>query len=152
METLLHLPIENRDLFVAKLLTAFIPAVLVSWIGFLAFCIVANGVAWDVMGRIFVPTRLWLVMIFWVAPAVAAFGLGVMVRVSVRARSTQEANQLGGAVVLPLIFLAVAQSTGLLLLDIVVAFAIGGAIWLLALVLIVRGARRFTRDDLATRI
>jgi ABC-2 type transport system permease protein len=152
METLLHLPIENRDLFVAKLLTAFVPAVLVSWIGFLAFCIVANTVAWDVMGRIFVPTWLWTVMIFWVAPAVAAFGLGVMVRVSVRARSTQEANQLGGAVVLPLIFLAVAQSTGLLLLDLPVAIAIGAVIWVLAAVLIVRGARRFTRDDLATRI
>jgi ABC-2 type transport system permease protein len=152
METLLHLPIENRDLFVAKLLSAFVPAVLVSWVGFVLFSIVANGVAWDVMGRIFVPTRLWLVMILWVAPAVAAFGLGVMVRVSVRARSTQEANQLGGAVVLPLIFLAVAQSTGLLLLDLPVAIAIGGVIWLLALVLIVRGARRFTRDDLASRI
>jgi ABC-2 type transport system permease protein len=152
METLLHLPIDNRDLFVAKLLSAFIPAVLVSWIGFVMFSIVANAVAWDVMGRIFVPTRLWLVMIFWVAPAVAAFGLGVMVRVSVRARSTQEANQLGGAVVLPLIFLAVAQSTGLLLLDLEIAVAIGAAIWLLALFLTTRGARRFTRDELASRI
>ena len=152
METLLHLPIDNRDLFLAKLLSAFVPAVLVSWIGFVMFSIVANAVAWDVMGRIFVPTRLWLVMIFWVAPAVAAFGLGVMVRVSVRARSTQEANQLGGAVVLPLIFLAVAQSTGLLLLDLEIAIAIGAVIWLLALVLTTRGARRFTRDELASRI
>jgi ABC-2 type transport system permease protein len=152
LETLLHLPIENRDLFVAKLLSAFMPAVLVSWVGFVLFAIVANTVAWEVMGRIFVPTRLWLVMIFWVAPAVAAFGLGVMVRVSVRARSTQEANQLGGAVVLPLIFLAVAQSTGLLLLDLPIAMAIGAVIWLLAAVLIVRGARRFTRDDLASRL
>lgn len=152
METLLHLPITNRDLFLAKLLSAFIPAVLVSWIGFVLFCIVANTVAWPVMGRIFVPTRLWLVMIFWVAPAVATLGLGVMVRVSVRARSTQEANQLGGAVVLPLIFLAVGQSTGLLLLDLPVAMAIGAVIWALALVLTARGARRFTRDELATKI
>jgi ABC-2 type transport system permease protein len=152
METLLHLPIENRDLFLAKLLGAFIPAVAVSWTGFLLFCVVANSVAWGVMGRIFVPTRLWLVMILWVAPAVAMFGLGVMVRVSVRARSTQEANQLGGAVVLPLIFLAVGQSTGLLLLDLPLALAIGAVIWVLALALTTRGARRFTRDDLATRI
>ena len=51
-------------------------------------------------------------MILWVAPAVAALGLAVMVRVSARARTSQEANQLGGAVILPLIFLAVGQSTG----------------------------------------
>ncbi len=152
METLLHLPIENRDLFIAKLLGAFLPAVAVSWVGFLCFCVVANTVAWPVMGRIFVPNSLWLVMILWVAPAVATLGLGVMVRVSVRARSTQEANQLGGAVVLPLIFLAVGQSTGLLLLDLPVALAIGAVIWVLALALTIRGARRFTRDQLATRI
>ena len=58
----------------------------VSWLGFLAFAIVANGVAWPVMHRIFVPTQLWAVMIFWVAPAVATLGLGVMVRVSARAK------------------------------------------------------------------
>lgn len=152
METLLHLPVQNRDLFTAKLLGAFLPAVAVSWIGFLCFCVVANTVAWPVMGRIFVPNSLWLVMILWVAPAVATLGLGVMVRVSVRARSTQEANQLGGAVVLPLIFLAVGQSTGLLLVDLPVAFAIGAVIWVVALLLTARGARRFTRDQLATRI
>ena len=42
-------------------------------------------------------------------------GLAVMVRVSARTHTAQEANQLGGAVILPLIFLAVGQSTGLLL-------------------------------------
>lgn len=152
LETLLHLPIANRDLFIAKLLGAFIPAIAVSWIGFALFCVVANSVAWGVMHRIFVPTRLWMVVILWVAPAVAMLGLGVMVRVSVRANSTQEANQLGGAVVLPLIFLAVGQSTGLLLLDLPVTIAIGGVIWVLALLLVSRGARRFTRNELATRI
>jgi hypothetical protein len=142
----------DRDLFVAKLLTAYVPAVLVSWIGFVCFAVVTNTVAWPVMHRIFIPTKLWGVMIFWVAPAVAALGLAVMVRVSARARTTQEANQLGGAVILPLIFLAVGQATGLLLVDIQVAIAIGALLWLVALVLISRGARRFTRDQLATRL
>ena len=48
-----------------------------------------------------------------------------MVRVSARARTSQEANQLGGAVILPLIFLAVGQSSGLLLVPLEVAIAIG---------------------------
>jgi ABC-2 type transport system permease protein len=152
LESLLHLPLADRDLFVAKLLTAFVPAVLVSWIGFVCFAVVSNTVAWPVMHRIFVPTKLWGVMIFWVAPAVAALGLSVMVRVSARARTSQEANQLGGAVILPLIFLAVGQSTGLLLVDLQIAVAIGGVVWAIALLLCSRGARRFTRDQLATRL
>ena len=38
-----------------------------------------------------------------------------MVRVSIRVNNTQEAQQLGGAVVLPLVMLAVGQTTGILL-------------------------------------
>lgn len=152
LESLLHLPVEDRELFYAKLLTAFIPAIAVSWIGFACFCLVANGVAWPVMHRVFVPTRLWLVMIFWVAPAVATFGLAVMVRISARAKTSQEANQLGGAVILPLIFIAVGQSSGLLLVPLPVAAIIGGLIWLIALWLVRGGAKRFTRDQLAARV
>jgi uncharacterized membrane protein len=88
-------------------------------------------------------------MIFWVAPAVALLGLGVMVRVSARARTSQEANQLGGAVILPLIFLAVGQSTGVLLVSLRLALAIGAAIWLTAATLVWRGASRFSRDRIA---
>lgn len=152
LEALLHLPISDRDLFLAKLLGAFAPAMTISWVGFIAFAVTSNAVAWPVMHRVFVPTALWGVMIAWVAPAVATLGLGVMVRVSARAKSAQEANQLGGAVILPLIFLAVGQSTGLLLVDLPIAIAVGGAIWVVALWLVIRGSRRFTRDVLATKL
>ncbi|MFT5201773.1 MAG: ABC-2 type transport system permease protein [Candidatus Aldehydirespiratoraceae bacterium] len=149
METLLHLPVSDRDLFIAKFLTCFIPAVAVSWIGFACFCVVANLVSFGIVDGLLVPNKLWLVVIFWVAPAVATFGLGIMVRVSARCRTTQEANQLGGAVILPLVFAAIGQSTGLLLVDVPIALGIGAAIWILALLLVWRGAARFTRDRIA---
>ncbi len=149
MEALLHLPISDRDLFTAKLLTAMVPALAVSWGGFAAFTLVANAVSWSYVDGLIVPNRLWMVMIFWVAPAVALLGLGIMVRVSARSRTSQEANQLGGAVILPLIFLAVGQSTGLLLVDITVGLMIGAVVWLAGGLLVWRGARRFTRDRLA---
>jgi ABC-type Na+ efflux pump permease subunit len=152
LESLLHSPIQDRDLFVAKFLSAFLPAVAVSWLGFLAFVLVANAVAWPVMGRIFVPTWLWGVMILWVAPAVATLGLSVMVRVSARTHTAQEANQLGGAVILPLIFLAVGQSTGLLLVTMPVALAIGAVVWVIALLLLRGGVKRFTRDALVAQV
>lgn len=151
LESLLHSSITAHDLFVAKFLTAFLPAISVSWIGFVAFAVVTNTIAWPVMERVFVPTRLWGVMILWVAPAVATLGLAVMVRISARTTSAQEANQLGGAVILPLIFLAVGQSTGLLLVDWPVAIAIGGVIWVAALLLLRGGVKRFTRDALITQ-
>ena len=52
------------------------------------------------------------------ARRVALLALGLLVIVSSRARTTQEANQLGGAVILPLIFLAAAQASTLMLLPV----------------------------------
>jgi ABC-2 type transport system permease protein len=102
-----------------------------------------------VMHRIFLPTSLWMLMIFWVAPAVSSVGLGVMTRVSARTRTAQEANQLGGAVILPLIFASLGQASGLLVLSPVIAVATGAGLWLLGLFLLRGGIRRFTRDRLA---
>ena len=62
---------------------------------------------------------------------------------------SEQATQLGGAVILPLIFLALGQSSGLLLLDLPLAFGIGAVAWAIALWLVWRGATRFTRDRLA---
>jgi len=152
LEILLHQPVPDRDLFLAKVLGAFVPAVAISWIGFACFTVVVDITAWPVAHHLIVPTKLWIVVIFWVAPAIAALGLGVMVRVSARASSTQEANQLGGAVILPLIFLAVGQSTGLLLLTLPAAIGIGAVVWIIALLLVGRGAQRFTRDRMARTV
>ena len=71
---------------------------------------------------------------------------------SARVRTSQEANQLGGAVILPLIFLAVGQSTGLLLVTPQVAIGVGVLLWLIAFALIRSGSRRFTRDALSSRL
>jgi ABC-type multidrug transport system permease subunit len=152
LETLLHLPIRDRDLYVGKLLAGFIPATAVSWIGFVLFVIVSNVVCWPVMHRVFLPTKLWMILVVWIAPAVAAIGLGIMVRVSTRVSTTQEAQQLGGAVVLPLIMVVVGQTTALLLRGALVAFLVGGLLWAVAIALNLSGARRFTRDRMAARL
>jgi hypothetical protein len=75
-----------------------------------------------------------------------------MVRVSARARSSQEANQLGGAVILPLVFVAVGQATALLAIPLAATALVGLVIWAFAIALSVRGARRYTRDVLATKL
>ena len=87
----------------------------------------------------------------WVAPAVALLALGLLVIVSSKAKTTQEANQLGGAVILPLVFVAAAQSSGLMLAPVIGVLIAGAFVWALALGLITFNSRRFTRDRLASR-
>jgi ABC-type Na+ efflux pump permease subunit len=152
LESLLHLPMRERDLFIAKLFTALMPAVAASWIGFVLFAIVANTTGWSAMHRIFIPTKSWMLLILWVAPAVAMLGLAIITRVSARARTSQEANQLGGAVIVPLIVAAMGQASVLLLVPLPVTFAVGLLLWVIALWLVRGGARRFQRDLLAERM
>lgn len=150
LEALLHLPIADRDLFLAKVLGAYLPSLALSWGGAVLYTIIANLVAWPVLGRVFLPFSQWVVMILWVSPAVAALALGLLVIVSSRAKTTQEANQLGGAVILPLIFAAATQASALLLAPPVLVIAGGAAVWAIAIGLITYNGRRFTRDRLAT--
>lgn len=150
LEGLLHLPISDRDLFVAKVLGAFLPAVAITWIGAVLYALVSNLVAWPVTGRLFLPFTQWTVMILWIAPAVALLALGLLVVVSSRAKTTQEANQLGGAVILPLIFVGATQASALLLLPWWGVLAAGALIWMLSLGLVAFNGTRFTRDRLAT--
>ena len=149
LESLLHLPIADRDLFVAKVLGAFVPAVLITWVGSVLYVLLCNVIAWPVLHRPFLPFAQFTIMILWVAPAVAMLALGLLVIVSSRARTTQEANQLGGAVILPLIFIAAAQASTLLLAPVAGVLVIGALIWVVSLAIVVTAARRFTRDRLA---
>lgn len=150
LEGLLHLPVSDRDLFTAKVLVGLVPAVVITWVGAILYAVLANAIAWSVIGGPFLPFAQWSVVIIWIAPAVALLALGLLVVVSSRARTTQEANQLGGAVILPLIFIAASQASALLLAPVWVILAVGAAIWAVALVLVIVNARRFTRDRLAS--
>jgi ABC-type Na+ efflux pump permease subunit len=149
LEVVLHLPISDRDLFVAKVLTALLPAIVITWIGAAIYALICNLVAWPATHRPFLPFSQFLVMIVWIAPAVALLALGLLVIVSSRARTTQEANQLGGAVILPLIFVAAAQASTLMLLPVAGVVAVGALVWVVALALVWVNSRRFTRDRLA---
>lgn len=150
LESLLHLPITDRDLFLAKLLGAFVPALVITWAGTLLYAVVANVIAWPVTERLIIPFAQWTLMMAWVAPAVALLAIGLLVLVSSRAKTTQEANQLGGAVILPLILIAAGQAAGFLLTPLPVVFGFGVVVWAVALGIVMWGSRRFTRDRLAT--
>lgn len=151
LEGLLLLPIEDRDLFVAKILGAYLPAVAITWISAILYAVICNAIAWPVLQRPFLPFTQWALTMIWVAPAVALLALGLLVYVSSKVKTTQEANQLGGAVILPLVFTAAAQSSGLMLAPPLGVMIVGAMVWGLALLLVRFNSRRFTRDLLASR-
>jgi len=93
-----------------------------------------------------------VVMILWMAPAFAALGLAGMLLVSLRVRGMQEATQLGGVFVLPVIALVVGEGRGAILLGPVMAVAIGLLVWAIAAALLLFGVKRFKRTSLVSKL
>lgn len=148
MEALLYTPTTDRELFIAKLLSGWLAAIAVAFVGFVLYAITANAAGWSVMHRIFFPNTMWVVLILWVVPALPGLGLGVMVLVSSRAEGFQDANQIGGVVVLPILLLIFGQVAGVMYFNVTMVLLLGLVIWLLDVLLIWFGSRIFERGRL----
>ena len=151
LEALVHSPTTDRELFVAKTLAPSVAALAVTMGGFLFYSIVANAVAWPVMGRLFFPDLMWVILAFWVAPACAVFGLAAMVILSSRVATTQEAFQMGGLILLPFIAVMVGQMTGVMYFGPAVVVLLGLVLWLISALLLWVGARTLSREAMLTR-
>jgi len=148
LEALLYTPTTDRELFIAKLLSGWLAAIAVALVGFVLYVVMANAAAWSQMRHIFFPNAMWLVLIFWVVPALPGLGLGVMVLVSARAQGFQDAYQLGSLVVLPVLLLVFGQVSGVMYFNVGVVLLMGLVIWLLDGLLIYLGSRSFQRNRL----
>ena len=152
LESLLYTPPTDAELFVGKVLAALLPGFAASALGFLLYYTVAGVIGRATTGAAPPVGAASLVLVLWVAPACAALGLAAMVLVSMRVSRTQDAVQLGGLLVLPIVALAVGSVKGGVVLDPVMLGAIGAAGWLLALALLAVGVRGFRRARLVSRL
>jgi len=148
IEALLYTPASDGELFLGKMLAAFVPAVALTWVSFLVYGVVVNGAGWPVMGRVWFPPVSWWPLMLWVAPAVAALGVAATVLISTRARTFMEAYQMSASLVVLVLALVAGQITGVLYLSPPVALAVGLVLWLIDGVLIRLGVRTFRREAL----
>ena len=152
LEALLYSPTSDRDLYLAKLLGPWLAAIAVSVIGWLLFAILVNVLAAGDIGRPVAISVLWLLVLGWLGPAVAALAVSVLVVVSARVRGFQEAYQLGGVIVLPVVALVVAQLVGAVVLDARLAILLGAVVWGIAGTLLFFASRGFRRERLLRQV
>lgn len=152
LEALLYTPTSDEELLIAKVLAAWLPGLLVGLVSFVLYASVCNVVAWPVMQQFLLPNTMWLVLVFWVAPAAAGLGLGTSVLVSARTNSLQSAYQIGSLIVIPVMGLIIGQLSGALYLSLFMVFVMGLALWLIDAGLLWFGQRTFRRSVLIARL
>lgn len=152
MEALLYSPVSDQDLFLAKLLAAWVPAVVISWGAFLVNALVVNLTGYRIMGRIFFPQPMWWGMLLWLGPGLSLTSLGATVLISAKAKTFMQAQQMSGMLVLPVVLLMIGQVSGLLFICSAVVWLLGIPVWLLGVWLVWIGSHSFKRDELIGRV
>ncbi len=148
METLLYTPISMEQLLRAKILGVFIPSFIITLISFIAFGIVINIGGFIYFGGLIFPDIKWLIIILWISPAINLLSLTFTVMVSAKSKTFQEAQQVSGILVLPVILLLVGQMTGVIMLNNLIMFTAGAVLLIIDYILIKRISSKFIPEKL----
>ena len=117
LEPLLATPITTTQLLVGKNLAAAIPAILVTWAGFIVYAVGARIlISNPVVVRALLDPMWWIAVLF-VGPLLALLSVNFAMMVSSRVNDPRVAEQLSAVVIIPLLALFFSQLAGLLILD-----------------------------------
>lgn len=148
LESLLYTPISMEQLLRAKILGVFVPSFIITLISFIVFGIIFNVGGFIYFGGLIFPDIKWLIIILWISPAINLLSLIFTVMVSAKSETFQEAQQISGILVIPVIILLVSQMTGVFLLSNLVMFIGGGVLFILDYFLIKRISSKFIPEKL----
>lgn len=148
LESLLFAPIDVTALFVGKVLAAFLPAMALTLATFILYGGLINALTYSMFNGLLVPTWNWLTLIVWVVPMISLCTILFCTLISARVKGFQEAQQLGGVIVLPVVGLVISQATGMMLLQTSVLLIIGAVLLVANLLLLRKIAKMNQRDVL----
>lgn len=149
-EFLAHSPVGERELFLGKLVAAFVPGYLTTIVGFTIYSFLVNLMIADEVGYWFFPTPAWIVMIGWILPPFLLLGLSFILKISNRVKSTTAAQQASSLVTIPLILLAYGQVSGSLAGagSVRASIVFGVFVWFAAIVVVSWAASSIRRSRL----
>jgi ABC-2 type transport system permease protein len=151
LEPLLATPIKTGELLFAKAIAAVIPAIVATWAAFILFFVIGRLLIPS--DRVFVAlfTTKWLVAMLVLAPLLSLLSVSIAIIISSRVNDTRAVQQIGGFIVLPIVILGVAQTTGLVLVN-TFTFLLGALIVAALDVVVLRiGVRLFQRERILTQ-
>jgi len=150
LEPLLATPIRTWELLAAKSVAAIIPGVMVGWVSYAAFLILAGLIASTAVIR-HALGPVWLVSFGVLSPLFALLAVAMAVIASSRTNDPRAAQQLGAVIILPISALLSAQVFGFVRLDLshALMLAVGAALADTALLWV--AVRLFDRETILTR-
>lgn len=151
LEPLLATPTTDGELLFGKSLAAFLPCVLATYIGAVAYVVVADVWSYMNLGVFLLPNLNWIIIVGLVAPLACILSVEANVIVSSRVSDVRAAQQLGSLVVLPIILILLLGSTiGFMPAD-TLALILSGAMAIAVVALFFVSKATFQREEILTK-
>ena len=152
LEPLLATPTTDGELLFGKSLAAFIPCMAVTYIGAAISAIIID--VWSIttpqVGTFLIPNPYWLLVIGAIAPLACIMSVEANIIVSSKVNDIRAAQQLGGLVVLPLVFVVIFASTSASI-STLLAIGVSAALGIADIALFYLSKATFQREEILTK-
>lgn len=151
LEPLLATPITTSRLMIGKSLAAALPGVVMTWLCYAVFILVARFLA--VSDRVFSVfiAPMWLIVMLILVPLLTVLAVNTGIIISSRVNDPRAAEQLGALVILPFMVLFIGAFTGLILLNTTTFLVTSLIVAVIDVALVLIGVRLFQRETILTR-
>jgi len=150
LEPLLATPTTDGELLLGKSLASFIPCIAVTFLGAVISAPIIDYWSYTRLGLFLIPNLYWVLVIGVIAPLSCIMSVEANIIVSSKVNDIRAAQQLGGLVVLPLVFIVIFASTSAQLsIWLAVGVSLGLAIADIALFYLSKAT--FQREEILTK-
>jgi ABC-type Na+ efflux pump permease subunit len=152
LEPLLATPTTDGELLLGKSLASFIPCMVVTYVGAAISAIIIDfwSVTTPQIATIIIPNPYWLLVIGAIAPLACIMSVEANIIVSSKVNDIRAAQQLGGLIVLPLVFVVIFASTSAQL-STILASAVILALAVTDIALFYLSKATFQREEILTK-
>jgi ABC-type Na+ efflux pump permease subunit len=152
IEALLATPLTDAELFLGKILVAFIPAIIITFASFAIYSVVVDSLTAEMFnGLRLLPNQIWLTMIFGLSPAIALTSIGLTVTISAKVKGFREAQQISVILVAPILGLVFGQISGALFLGDTVLYTLIAIFALIDIIVFYIGIKLFKREEILSK-
>lgn len=151
LEPLLAAPITDSELLLGKGIGAFIPSIVILYIGSIVFMILSDLFTHNALGYYYFPNWTIGILLLILMPLLSILSVEWSVIVSARATDPRAAQLQGALIAIPLFIVYVATEVGAITLNTTTIWIISGVALILDIILFFLSTRTFQREQILTK-
>ena len=151
IESLLTLPITDKELILGKVFTSLIPGLLATWVAFGVFQVIIFITTYEIFG-FFLISLGWYLLVFLFGTLFSLLSVLLITINSSRAKNAKSAQNIAVIFILPLISLIFLQFTNIFMLNVINILLLSGFLAVLDIITIYLGGKQLNRDHLISQV